>query len=99
MSRVAAARPAKPPPMTTTSFIGWLISRASDELVDLRAREVAERDAHLVAARHGRLGAEDVELARLDALEQRVVDVAHDLGDDQLGALVARQRRPRAQVV
>src|SRR6185437_16056673 len=96
MRRVAAASPAKPPPMTTTCFMR---SCARVELVPLGLGEVAERDAHLVAPPHRRLLAEDVEVARLDLLEERVIDVAHDLGDDQLRALVRRDRRPRAQLV
>ena len=61
-SRVAAPSPAKPPPMTTTCFRAPSLRRGRSAGATARLREVAERDAHLVAAAHRRLLAEDVEL-------------------------------------
>src|SRR3954471_16484281 len=91
-SRVAAASPAKPPPTTTTRI-------SARERAQLRRSELADRDRHLLAARHLRSAVPDVEPRALELLEEGIVDVAHDLGNHELAALGAADGGAGAQVV
>src|SRR3989441_156559 len=75
--RVAAARPAKPPPTTMTS--GLFPASPCILRTDLAERPRAERHAELLEARNRDAALEHPELPAFDASQQPQIDGPHDL--------------------
>ena len=93
-SAAAALSPAKPPPTTTTSER----SEVGSSLPRRRPRPGRRRNQRAPRPRDADDRGEDVVVAPLDAVEDRAVDGAHDLGGHEPACVRARQRRvPRAR--
>src|SRR5262245_12440171 len=90
-SATPAARPAKPPPMTTRLRI-----RLCRELGPPPG---GQRESHVLVARQRDALVEDVEAARFDARQQSLVDEPHGLRRRERATILGSEGSPRAQVV
>src|SRR5262245_79510 len=90
-SATPAARPAKPPPITTRLRI--TLCRK------LGPSPGSERESHVLIAWQGDALVEDVEAARLDACQQPLVDEPHGFRGRERTAILGREGPARAQVV
>src|SRR2546425_393410 len=110
--RGTSAGARRPPPWNMTALIIGSPWTAGPQPREIRmaarpSRDPAQQTAHPAAQRDGRLAprgqrharVEDTEAPRLDLLEQREVDAAHDLRRHERARVGRGKRRPRPGVV